>query len=384
MSIKPATWNKPWRVKFKINVYCPNYATYNSYTYATFTGRQSGLSYSNWNEFDTSAYSYLIFNPLTQTGFNAGYSHAIGMSVFYSTNYTSSSYYRNFKVSLFETENCTVTLLDTPVLFANWTGGNSTNYTSSVNTTCASRGLQETGDSNDPNYRSRIYYSNRYTTYTNLYRYQILLQKTDKVLLPINAVSNSIATTKVLTTETFDPFGDIFYYDSTNTYAANAAIGTKAVLYRQRESVDLRYSFNTGETLIDGDPVYLVAQPTVDGKAILASTPIKQTLPTSNDGLIYILLGKAIENASIELRAEHPVYKYRNGKNVRIFNVQQMVGATVSEAGDSGVVPAPSAGKNSSFLRGDATWALPKTAIASTSQPSGQSAGEIWLVLKES
>ena len=46
-----------------------------------------------------------------------------------------------------------------------------------------------------------------------------------------------------------------------------------------------------------------------------------------------------------------------------------MVGATVSEAGDSGVVPAPSAGKNLSFLRGDATWALPKTVIASTASP---------------
>ena len=40
-----------------------------------------------------------------------------------------------------------------------------------------------------------------------------------------------------------------------------------------------------------------------------------------------------------------------------------MVGATASKAGSQGFVPAPAAGKNTSFLRGDATWVLALTSI---------------------
>ena len=36
-----------------------------------------------------------------------------------------------------------------------------------------------------------------------------------------------------------------------------------------------------------------------------------------------------------------------------------MSGATSSAAGQSGLVPAPAAGKQTSFLRGDGTWAVP-------------------------
>lgn len=37
----------------------------------------------------------------------------------------------------------------------------------------------------------------------------------------------------------------------------------------------------------------------------------------------------------------------------------QMIGATSSKGGEAGIAPAPSAGKEASFLRGDATWADP-------------------------
>jgi hypothetical protein len=51
-----------------------------------------------------------------------------------------------------------------------------------------------------------------------------------------------------------------------------------------------------------------------DGKtAKLANTPIAQTLPNTEDGFIYILLGWAINTTNIELQREHPVYEYKNG-----------------------------------------------------------------------
>ena len=43
-------------------------------------------------------------------------------------------------------------------------------------------------------------------------------------------------------------------------------------------------------------------------------------------------------------------------------SVAEMKAATASAAGSAGIVPAPAAGKQASFLRGDGTWAVPTTA----------------------
>ena len=40
-------------------------------------------------------------------------------------------------------------------------------------------------------------------------------------------------------------------------------------------------------------------------------------------------------------------------------SVAEMKAATASAAGSAGIVPAPAAGKQASFLRGDGTWAVP-------------------------
>lgn len=49
--------------------------------------------------------------------------------------------------------------------------------------------------------------------------------------------------------------------------------------------------------------------------------------------------------------------KYNGGQiESRLDKVKDMVGATASAAGSAGLVPAPSAGKQASFLRGDGTW----------------------------
>lgn len=49
--------------------------------------------------------------------------------------------------------------------------------------------------------------------------------------------------------------------------------------------------------------------------------------------------------------------KYNGGQiESRLDKVKDMVGATASAAGSAGLVPAPAAGKQASFLRGDGTW----------------------------
>ena len=160
-------------------------------------------------------------------------------------------------------------------------------------------------------YQLRKYYT-RYKTKSVLYRHMICFVNKDEELIPVNNVSNSTATTKTLTTESFMPSKGIYYYNSTTTVAAANYTGN-ATLYQQLGLVDLRYSFNTGTTLTANKPVYLVVTPQVDGQVKLASTPIAQSLPTSTTNNLYIFLGTAYDNYRIELTIEHPIYVYRNG-----------------------------------------------------------------------
>ena len=160
-------------------------------------------------------------------------------------------------------------------------------------------------------YQLRKYYT-RYKAKSALYRYMICFINKDDELIPANNVSNSTATTKALTTESFMLSKGIYYYNSTTTVAAAGYTGN-ATLYQQLGLVDLRYSFNTGTTLTANKPVYLVVTAQTDGQVKLASTPIAQALPTSATNNLYVFLGTAYDNYRIELTIEHPIYVYRNG-----------------------------------------------------------------------
>ena len=151
-----------------------------------------------------------------------------------------------------------------------------------------------------------------YTAFAKFYRYIMLLTKSETQLLPINSLSNNQKTNKALTTESFDPFGDIYIYYATSAVDQGAAIPTSS-LYLMRDSFNLRYSFNTGTTLIAHQAVYMVAIPQSDGMAKLAANPITQTLPSTEDGLIYIYLGRAATTANLSLDIKHPIYYYKDG-----------------------------------------------------------------------
>lgn len=165
-------------------------------------------------------------------------------------------------------------------------------------------------DSNNVGVYNRPTYV-RLKTKTNLYRYQMLLSYSDTELLPINAVNNNTGTSKTLTTESFDPFGPIYYYYNESTVNANTVI-PDGRLWAQRD-MNLRYSFNTGTTLTANKSIYLVAVPQDDGKAKLYSTPIVQEIPATDNGLIYIYLGTAYSNYQLQLNEKHPIYYYKDG-----------------------------------------------------------------------
>lgn len=79
----------------------------------------------------------------------------------------------------------------------------------------------------------------------------------------------------------------------------------------------LCYSFTVTTTqsitLTAYKPVYIKG--TLSGTTFtpVSTSPLTQTVPTSNDGYYYILLGHAITSTTMYLTLEHPIYTYFNG-----------------------------------------------------------------------
>lgn len=315
--VRPNNFYQMWRIKFRVYSNVPNQNEYIQYSEVEYYGNKSDIGYVIFNRIaNTSGRCYYYHNlcRLSLTGYNAGYSHILGMGLRSSNNPTSSSYPRYFKIELLETENCTFTFYNTMKKIANISEYSTTNYAGITEYDGANNGLRETGD--DTNTWQLRHNAGNFVVSTALYRYMLCLQKNETTLIPMNAVNNSTATTKTLTTDTFNPFGQIVYYNSTNTVNANASVGASALF--EQIQLDLRYSFNTGTTLTSHKDVYMVAVPQTNGMAKLHSAPITQTLPTSENGLIYIHLGRAYSNYQIELYPTHLIYEYRNG-NLRLY-----------------------------------------------------------------
>lgn len=68
----------------------------------------------------------------------------------------------------------------------------------------------------------------------------------------------------------------------------------------------------------------------------------------------------ALQTVSASGTAPLTLSASKTGTNVTVSgSVAEMKAATASAAGSAGIVPAPAAGKQASFLRGDGTWAVP-------------------------
>lgn len=150
------------------------------------------------------------------------------------------------------------------------------------------------------------------------WRYRLLFTSADgEHFVPANnSNSTNAATAKAVCQDAIDPFGDIRYYGTTASVAANSRPSATALW--EQYAIALGYSFNrTGAalTLTAWKPVYVKCAPQSDGSAIIDSTtPYVQDLPTTEDGKIYIYLGVAYSATNIELVPHHPVYWYKDGQ----------------------------------------------------------------------
>lgn len=176
-------------------------------------------------------------------------------------------------------------------------------------------------DSNSIAYQVRTNSSTRPAA-AKFYRYRLLFESADgKKWIPANTSTSTNATASRTVNQTpINPFGDIAYYGTTTAIEANANV-TAAQLWQQY-TLTLGYSFNrTGAALVlpYPSPIYLKCAPQSDGSAIIdADEPYVFSLPSTNDGKIYIYLGRTYSATNIELVLHHPVY-YHDGTRVRLW-----------------------------------------------------------------
>ena len=159
-----------------------------------------------------------------------------------------------------------------------------------------------------------------------VYRYRLLFTSANgEKWVAANASSSTNATASRTVNQTpINPFGAIRYYGYTTTIEAGSRPGTSYMW--SQYNITLGYSFNRTNaalTLTSWKPVYIKCTPQSDGSAIMdADTPYTQALPSTADGKIYIFLGIATAETTVELVPEHPVYCYRNG-GIQIWSALQ-------------------------------------------------------------
>lgn len=159
-------------------------------------------------------------------------------------------------------------------------------------------------------------------TTAKFYRYRLLFTSADGThYVPANTSTSTNATSSRTVNQTpIDPFGDILYYGSTS--AVNSGANPSASVLWQQYVLTLGYSFNrTGAALVlqYPKPLYIKCAPQSTGSAIIdADNPYVQTLPSTDDGKIYIFLGIAYSATQVEMLNNHPVY-YHDGSGIKLW-----------------------------------------------------------------
>lgn len=153
-----------------------------------------------------------------------------------------------------------------------------------------------------------------------VYRYQFLVTTDADHVSPFNVTSNGYnsSTKTILTDIEFDPFGRMFFYNTTTTGAAGAVLWGGAMLYAVG-LFDLRYSFNianaTASGLVGNKDTYMKVIPQANGKVKLADAwPLTQTLPTTDDGYWYIHIGRQYDWYRVSLYPTHKILRHDGTK----------------------------------------------------------------------
>lgn len=154
-------------------------------------------------------------------------------------------------------------------------------------------------------------------------RYSLIMQKPDLSWEKITNTSKkySIATTKSVNTNGF-LLNQIRYYKYTTAFSTGVIMGGTHV-YSKSDSVAGSYSFNCGTApgWTVGDSIFLVGTIGEDELFYLDTAQWwSNSLPTENDGKLYIQLGYALSNddSTFSLLEERPIL-YHDGTSIKEY-----------------------------------------------------------------
>lgn len=168
-------------------------------------------------------------------------------------------------------------------------------------------------DYTDGNNYDRTYWGNAILAGATIYSYKLLMQAADGKFYPLT-LETGTSTTKTVSLQEFILGSPILHYASTATVAAGAALSN---VYSEIPMTTLNYTANQG-TWIANLPIYLKGTVLANGSFRLDNTDytsfMTQTLPSTDDGFVYILLGQMYSTTALRLYQNHPVYQYKNGK----------------------------------------------------------------------
>ena len=217
----------------------------------------------------------------------------------------------------------------------------------------------------------RTYWNNTITAGATIYDYKLLAQGLDGKFYPLT-LEEGTGTTKTISTQEFEINTQILYYGSTTNVIAN---NTTANVYSEFPVSTLSYTANQ-TSWTSQLPIYLVGIVQPNGNIKLDNSSytsfMTQTLPTTANGKVYIMLGYMYSTTGMRLFQYHPMYEYRDGA-LRVYmpvhshgNITDdgAIGTTsglMVRTTTSGVLTTLPAGSSGEFLQYDGTWATPTT-----------------------
>lgn len=200
------------------------------------------------------------------------------------------------------------------------------------------------------------------------YRYRLWFTSADgSKWVPANKSTATDATTsRTPNTTPINPFGPIVYNSTNGTVNANANL--PAATLWQQYTLTVGYSFNEPNgAMTFPAPVYLKCTPQTNGSAVMVE--LVQSLPSTNDGYIYILLGRAYSATAMELIADHPVF-YHDGTAIRLWTGAASSGGVTSFNGQTGDVTYTAPVSSVNGQTGAVTLAIP-TKVSDLTNDSG-------------
>lgn len=148
---------------------------------------------------------------------------------------------------------------------------------------------------------------------------------------------------------------DITYPLMWNTGGNLSAGSTSNSFYYIVEDRSLRVN-KPNWTGVANQMVYVFG--TLSGNTLTVDSDVfTQTVPTTEDGKVYIPIGITRDTYRISFLSFMECWAYKNGEFRPISHSEPvMTGADSGTAGTAGLVPAPAAGDNTKYLSGDGTW----------------------------